>query len=77
MRVAVFGDEVSVSSYKTTDSPVSTTDIVLSNVVNATSTSIAVYSTVVHIEPGQRIGVGVDAGCLYIDDIKVELVSYD
>jgi len=77
MRVAVFGDEVSVSSYKTTDTPVSTTDIVLSNVVNATSTSIAVYSTVVHIEPGQRIGVGVDAGCLYIDDIKVELVSYD
>lgn len=77
MRVAVFGDEVSVSSYKTTDTPVSTTDIVLSNVVNATSTSINVYSQVVHLEPGQRIGVGVNAGCLYIDDIKVELVSYD
>lgn len=77
MRVAVFGDEVSVSSYKTTDTPVSTTDIVISNVVNATSTSINVYSQVVHLEPGQRIGVGVNAGCLYIDDIKVELVSYD
>lgn len=77
MRIAVFGDEVSVSSYKTTDTPVSTTDIVLSNVVNATSTSINVYSQVVHLEPGQRIGVGVNAGCLYIDEVKVELVSYD
>ena len=77
MRVAVFGDEVSVSSYKTNDSPLSTTDITLSNVVNATSTSIKVYNQVIHLEPGQRIGVGVNAGCLYIDDIKVELVSYD
>jgi hypothetical protein len=82
LDVAVFASDPTVGSgakYKTIDnstvSPISTSTI---SSIKSYKKGWSTYSTNVTVSSGQRIGIGsASATGYWLDDIKVELVSYD